>query len=202
MASADSPLFTIIAGPNGSGKSTAYTRLNIAALERSFWIINPDLLTARIRDVEGLALSAANLAAVQRIELWLEASIKAHQSIGVETVLSTPKYRKLVEQAKKLGFEVRLVYVVLNSPQLNVERVRKRVKEGGHDVPKEKILERYTRSLAQLPWFLEKADRAWLYDNSDDKDPRLIGEKLDGIVTLAANALPEIVEAVDQVPPG
>jgi predicted ABC-type ATPase len=81
----------IIAGPNGSGKSSAYQDASIEDSLRSVWIINPDLLTARIREVEGLPLSAANLQAVQRIEAWLEASIQAHQTVGVETVLSTDK---------------------------------------------------------------------------------------------------------------
>jgi predicted ABC-type ATPase len=66
------------------------------------WIINPDVLTARIRTVEGRQLQDANLEAVRRIEAWLEASIRAHQTVGVETVLSTDKYRRLVVAAKEL----------------------------------------------------------------------------------------------------
>lgn len=82
------------------------------------------------------------------------------QTVGVETVLSTPKYRRLVDKAKQLGFEVRLIYVLLDSPQRNIERVRLRVKKGGHAVPENKILERHARSLEQLPWFLDQADLA------------------------------------------
>jgi predicted ABC-type ATPase len=91
---AEPPVFLIIAGPNGSGKSSAYQDTDIEAFGRSIWIINPDLLAARIREVEGLDLTAANLESVRRIEAWLEASILAHQTVGVETVLSTPKYRR------------------------------------------------------------------------------------------------------------
>jgi predicted ABC-type ATPase len=130
LQSAEPPVLLIVAGPNGSGKSSAYQDTNVEAFGRSVWIINPDLLAARIRDVEDLALAAANLEAVQRIEAWLEASIRAHQTVGVETVLSTGKYRRLVETAKQLGFELRLIYVCLDSAQRNVERVRLRVKKG------------------------------------------------------------------------
>jgi predicted ABC-type ATPase len=87
------PVLLIVAGPNGSGKSSAYQDADIEAFGRSVWIINPDLLTTRIRHVEGLELRAANLASVQRIEAWLDASIDAYQTVGVETVLSTGKYR-------------------------------------------------------------------------------------------------------------
>ena len=66
----------------------------------SVWIINPDELAKRIRDFEALDLLAANLASVERIEAWLYASLNAHQTIGVETVLSTAKYRALVEHAR------------------------------------------------------------------------------------------------------
>jgi predicted ABC-type ATPase len=116
----------IVAGPNGSGKSSVYQDTDIEAGGRSVWIVNPDLLTVRIRDVEGMAIDDANRAAVTRIEAWLEASIDVHKSIGVETVLSTPKYRRLVSHAKAKGFLVWLIYVVLDSPERNVERVKLR----------------------------------------------------------------------------
>jgi predicted ABC-type ATPase len=103
-----------------------------------------------------------------------------------------------VEKAKQFGFEVRLIYVLLDSPQRNVERVRLRVKKGGHAVPERKILERYARSLEQLPWFLEQADQAWLFDNSG-AEPRLIGEKRGGVITLDENALPAVVEAARKI---
>jgi hypothetical protein len=44
----DRPKFWIVAGPNGSGKSSIYTDTDIEDFGGSVWIINPDLLTARI----------------------------------------------------------------------------------------------------------------------------------------------------------
>ena len=190
------PRFWIVAGPNGSGKSSAYEDSEIEEFGGSVWIINPDALARRIADIEGLA--NANLAAVQRIETWLEASIKAHQTIGVETVLSTSKYRRLVRLAKSLKFEDRLIYVILSSPDLNVERVKLRVAKGGHNVEADKIRSRYGRSLRQLPWFLDRADHAWLYDNSGTS-PKLIGEKIGGVLTLDPDALPAIKKAARKV---
>src|SRR6266478_10062672 len=117
------PIFWILAGPNGSGKSSLYDEnTEIQAFGRSVWIINPDLLSRRIETIEGRAPASANLEAVIRIEAWLEASIRVHQTVGVETVLSTGKYRRLVDEAKRLNFEFRLIYVVLDSPDRNVER--------------------------------------------------------------------------------
>lgn len=194
-SSAEPPAFLIVAGPNGWGKSSLYQGAGLEAFGRSVWIINPDLLTARIIEVEGLDAPVANLEAVRRIESWIEASIRAHQTVGVETVLSTGKYRRLVHMAKQFGFEFRLIYVLLDSPRRNVERVRPRVRKGGHAVPETKILERHARSLAQLPWFLEQADQAWLFENSG-ATPRLVGEKRASVITLDSTAPGPIIEAV------
>jgi predicted ABC-type ATPase len=103
------PTLWIVAGPNGSGKSSLYGNTDIEAFDRSIWIINPDLLTRRIQEIEKLSLHEANVQAITRIEAWLEVSIQAHQTVGVETVLSTDKYRRLVIAAKERQFEFRLM---------------------------------------------------------------------------------------------
>ncbi|MDX2222463.1 MAG: hypothetical protein SFV21_06935 [Rhodospirillaceae bacterium] len=121
------------------------------------------------------------MAAVKRIESWLYASLPVHQTIGVETVLSTDKYRCLVSKAKSYRFEFRLIYVLLDSVERNVSRVAMRRLKRGHDVPESKIRERHDRSIAQLPWFIEQADRAYIFDNSGDT-PRKIGQKIDGSI--------------------
>jgi len=181
-----------VAGPNGSGKSTLYGRTDIKDFGRSVWIINPDLLTAHIAKREKLNLQMANAATLDRIHAWLGASVKAYRTIGVETVLSTPKYRRLVRLAKRLGFEIRLLYVTLQNVELNIQRVKARVREGGHSVPVGKIRTRQKRSYNQLPWFLEQADIALIYDNSST-EPKLIGEKwqAEAVAVPSAQAAPE-----------
>jgi predicted ABC-type ATPase len=201
----NAPAFWLIAGPNGSGKSSLYGsdrssiygESNITDFSRSFWIINPDLLTSRIRTSEKLSLNSANRAAVERIYAWLETSIDAHQSVGVETVLSTGKYRRLVRLAKQRGFEIRLIYVILDSPDRNVQRVRIRVRKGGHRVPVQKIRDRWERSLSQLPWFLNQADWALLFDNS--RKLRIIGRKTRGTVVLDPSAPSAIQKVVKRL---
>jgi predicted ABC-type ATPase len=199
------PALWIIAGPNGSGKSTLYGSRRDAIYgntiisddTRPFCIINPDLLASRIQSAEKLAQNVANLEAVKRIEAWLEASINAHQSIGVETVLSTDKYRRLVQMAKARGFEIRLVYIILREPNLNVRRVKLRVRKGGHPVPVAKIRERWQRSVDQLPWFLEQADWALIFDNSDEL--RVVGRKEGSRLQVDPDAPPAVRAAVDKI---
>lgn len=173
----DGPILWLIAGPNGSGKSSFYNRTDIEGWGGSVWIINPDLLTQQIVEREGLLLDEANIAAVERIETWLYRSIEVYQTIGVETVLSSPKYRELVAQAKQRGFEIRIIYIVLKSVDLQRERVGIRVSEGGHDVPSEKIASRRARSFEQLAWFIGQADACYIYDNSTG-EPQLVATKI------------------------
>jgi predicted ABC-type ATPase len=110
-------------------------------------------------------------------------------------VLSTDKYRRLVSKAKQLGYAVWLIYVVLDSPERCIERIKLRVLKGGHHVEDDDVRTRYKRSLEQqFPWFLDEADRAWIYDNSGAA-PKRIGEKREGVITLDESAL-EIVKKV------
>ncbi|HEX5257353.1 MAG TPA: AAA family ATPase [Sphingomicrobium sp.] len=189
------PRFLVIAGPNGSGKTTAYERSIVQLRGRALRIINPDRLAKRLESFEKISAEKANLEAVSRIEQWLETSILAGHSVGVETVLSTGKYRRLVDKAKFLGFEIQLIYVVLDNPDLNVQRVALRVRRGGHSVPEEKIRTRYVRSLAQLPWFFEQADMALLFDNSG-ATPRLVGEKAAGLSWIDVHAPDNLAQAL------
>lgn len=201
QSDAKRPTLWIIAGPNGSGKSSAYGMSAVDEPLGAVWIINPDLLAARIRDQELLEGWPANLEAVKRIEAWLYASVEAHQTVGVETVLSTGKYRALVEQARVRGFALKLIYVYLDSVEINIERVAIRVEKGGHAVPEDRIISRRTKSLDQLPWFLEAADFAEIYDNSGAK-PRLVFSKSPLDMVAYGRMIPEVVQAIDGISPG
>lgn len=90
---------------------------------------------------------------------------------------------------------MRLTYVILNSPDLNVQRVRLRVAKGGHDVPEDKIRQRYAKSLEQLPWFFEHADRVFLYDNSAAEPVKML-EKTGANIEVFPQALPAILSAL------
>jgi predicted ABC-type ATPase len=166
LRTSDNPVLWLIAGPNGSGKSTLYNRTDIEGWGGSVWIVNPDLLTARLQLVENMTLTEANKAALDRIEDWLRSSISVHQTIGVETVLSTAKYRPLIEDAKARGFEIRMLYVFLETLELQLERIQIRVSEGGHDVDPEKVAARRIRSFDQLALFCKHLDRLMVFDNS------------------------------------
>jgi predicted ABC-type ATPase len=77
------------------------------------------------------------------------------------------------------------------------------VKKGGHNVDEVKIRERWAKSLGQLPWFLDQADWAAIYDNSAEK-PRRVALKKDGTIYLdlaAPAAIRAAVELAGATPP-
>jgi len=108
------------------------------------------------------------LEAASAVETRLQAALRHGEAVGVETVLSTDKYRSLVEFVREQGGFVGLIYVALASPELASIRVARRVRTGGHDVPVEKIHARWQRSLANLAWFATHATVFWVFDNSDE----------------------------------
>lgn len=90
-------------------------------------------------------------------------------SFTFETVMSSPDKVDFIRQAQELGYRTYLYFVATEGPDINISRVANRVKDGGHDVPENKIVERYWRSLELLPQAILASNRAFLFDNSGDR---------------------------------
>ncbi len=89
-------------------------------------------------------------------------------SYTLETVMSHPGKVELLAQAQAAGYRTYLYYVATDDPSINISRVKSRVKLGGHNVPEEKIAERYHRSLELLMAAIRHTNRAYIFDNSGD----------------------------------
>lgn len=87
-------------------------------------------------------------------------------SFSFETVMSSPDKVALLKQAQSLGYRTYLYYIATEDPSINVARVKARVNLGGHDVPEDKIVSRYARSLDLLLPAVKHTHRAYLFDNS------------------------------------
>lgn len=167
------PWFWLLAGPDGSGKSTlsasdAFTRLTRTPESPAPPVyLNPDTVSATLRSERSeLTSTQAWRMAAERTDAEVNRLVKEGRSLVVETILSTPKFEPVVEDAKSRGFLIGLAYIILARPSLHMERVAQRVGLGGHDVAGEKIIERWVRSLGTLPWYAERADYFTLWDNS------------------------------------
>lgn len=94
-------------------------------------------------------------------------------SFSFETVMSSPDKVALLELAQLLGYRTYLYYIATDDPSINVARVKARVNLGGHDVPEDKIVSRYARSLDLLMEAVKHSHRAYLFDNSRQGSERL-----------------------------
>lgn len=95
-----------------------------------------------------------------------EAAIRREVSFSQETVFSHLSKVEALRHAKSAGYRTYLYYVATSTPVINQERVANRYSQGGHDVPPDKIVSRYARSLAHLKDAIPYLSRAFFFDNS------------------------------------
>lgn len=176
MSSKDKKYLYIIAGPNGAGKTTASMTILPEVLNCSEFV-NADIIAYGLSpfNPESVAIQAGRMMLTRIDELLNE-----NNSFAVETTLANKTYSILVKKAKERGFEVILLYFWLSSVQQAINRVEKRVLEGGHNIPKNVIERRYKAGLQNLfNIYLDICDVIQVYDNTHGT-PNLIFEKEKG----------------------
>lgn len=89
------------------------------------------------------------------------------ESFIMETVFSHESKLDLMKKARALGYNVYFYFVSTDDPEVNVNRVKIRVKNGGHNVPEEKMIDRYYKSLNLLNDAIKLSYRSYLWDNSN-----------------------------------
>lgn len=151
----------MIAGPNGSGKTTLTDQLRADGVDLGRYINPDEIAKTLVGSYGGRVREAQDIAAAQR-----QHCLDARESFSFETVMSHVSKIEALETARAAGFRVALYFVATESPSLNVARVAQRVLLGGHDVPEDRIRQRYVRTLALLPQALILADMAVLFDNT------------------------------------
>ena len=136
----------IISGCNGAGKTTAsYTILPEMLNCNEF--VNADEIAKGLSpfNPDNVAIKAGRLMLTRITEL-----LESGSDFAFETTLSTRSYVNTVKKAREKGYLVTVLYFWLNSPDLAVERVRIRVKEGGHHIPEETIRRRYDLGIKNM----------------------------------------------------
>lgn len=163
------PRLFVLAGTNGAGKSS----IGGATIRaRGGHYFNPDEASARIRaDQPHLSATQANSAAWHEGKRLLQQAIAQGLDYNFETTLGGRSFAKLLKQAAEHGFEVRIWYVGLASPEMHLARVKARVKKGGHDIPEADIRRRFDQSRLQLIDLLPDLTELRVYDNSHEANP-------------------------------
>jgi predicted ABC-type ATPase len=156
------PVMVVVAGSNGAGKTTFYhAHLQPSGLR----MINSDILA---RELGVDAYGAAKMAGALRQRL-----LEQRESFVFETVFSDPVGEKLafLKAALEAGYNVVLCFIGLASPETSDQRVAMRVSQGGHDVPREKLVTRFPRTLVNLKAAVHALPQVIIFDNEDLNHP-------------------------------
>ena len=153
----------IIAGPNGAGKTTFAREflLNEAGVPR---FINADLIAAGLNPFqpENEAMRAGRL----MLQMIAE-GVRAGDSFAFETTLSGRSYARSIPQWQARGYRVELYFLRLPFPEMAVDRVRRRVREGGHHIPEDVIQRRFDLGCRNFLFIYRNLVDDWeLYDNA------------------------------------
>jgi predicted ABC-type ATPase len=159
------PTVYIIAGCNGAGKTTAsYTVLPGILKCKEF--VNADGIAAGLSPFqpEKVAFEAGRLMLNRIYQL-----IEDKSTFAFETTLSTKSYKETIKLCKDKGYEVVLLFFWLSSPELAIERIKDRVKRGGHNIPDTVVKRRYKRGLENFfKLFMPLCDYWEIINNSNE----------------------------------
>ncbi len=163
----------MLAGCNGAGKSS----IGGAALRQSGGeFFDPDEAARRIAAANAtrnppLTEAQINGAAWDEGRRLLQRAIDEHADFAFETTLGGKTMTALLEQAAQVGLSIHVWFVGLTDVELHIDRVRRRVAKGGHNIPAEKIRERFENGRINLIRLLPHLTESYLYDNSAEADP-------------------------------
>ncbi len=181
----------ILAGGNGAGKTTFYEKL---LAPKGIRLVNADMIAKIINpnNPESVSYKAASL--VDKIrEKFLYQGI----TFCFETVFSHVSKIDFVAKAKANSYEIILIYIHLDTLELNEARVYQRVTEGGHNVPVAKIHSRIPRTIKNIAKTLPLVNEARLLNNSSRDNPfQLVATVKQGGRKYAINPLPEWAEYI------
>lgn len=158
------PRLYIISGCNGSGKTTSSYSLLPEMLECRQYVNSDEFA----KSLSPYNPSAASFTAGRYMLMKIRYLMNAGKTFGIETTLATRTLTKIVTAAQSRGYEVTVLYFWLSSPKMAIERVRKRVGSGGHNIPEDVIKRRYYMGLEYLfNTYIPICDHWILADNSN-----------------------------------
>jgi predicted ABC-type ATPase len=171
--SAHRPQVIIIAGPNGAGKSTIAPFL----LRDRFGVmnyVNADTIASGLSAFapEKFALEARRIMLKQLREM-----AERQIDFAFESTLASRSYAPWLSRLSGQGYNVHLFFLWLQNPEIAIQRVKERIRMGGHHIPEEVIRRRYRKGAHNFfALYQTIADNWSMYDNSESGKSFLIAE--------------------------
>ena len=182
-AGTDGPHLVVLAGPNGAGKTTAAGHLLRGTLAVDVFV-NADVIAA---DLAPARPEAVAIEAGRRTLTELEALPAQRATFAFETTLAGRGHAVWLRRCLADGYAVHIVFLWLQSVDLAVRRVARRVASGGHAIPEGTVRRRYEAGLRNLfGTYLALATTWAVYDNSD-LVPRLVAAGERETATIVAD---------------
>lgn len=143
-------------------------------------VVNPDSIAQRIAR-NGMDYGLANLAAanITQGQVFEFAVTNGNEpNFAIETVLSSAKFDPILAIARQRSIETGLIYIGIHSVASTLERIKTRVASGLHDVPEDKVRDRWIKTHQSLERWAPQVDKLYVFsNNSPDREPVLIAEK-------------------------
>jgi len=166
------PNLYIIAGCNGAGKTTASFTILPEILDCKEFV-NADEIAKGLSPFqpENVSFQAGRLM-LERVDELLN----NRSDFAFETTLTTLSYLNTIKEAKVKGYSITLLFFWLDNVTLAIERVKTRVREGGHNIPEETIKRRYIRGIKNLISKFTSVCDYWLIINNSSRPFTFIAE--------------------------
>lgn len=154
----------ILAGPNGGGKTTFYfTAVEEGFIDKNLPFINTDLIT---KDELG-GYTEENFAKAEAIvRNRMADQISKQHDFLIESNLARQSDYDWLKAIRAKGYSIVVYFLCTTNIEINIGRVQKRVKEGGHSVPENIIRDRYNMSLIYLRKEIFDLEEVHLIENS------------------------------------
>ena len=169
-------------GPTGPARRHGPCRAK-AFLPKPFY--NADSIAEGLGDPNDTVLQER---ARRIVDQAIEEDLVQQRSFGFESTYSGRCRPNIVIRAKQHGYTTRAVFIGTDHHDINIARVGKRVEEGGHDIPRDEIIRRWSASWANLIDTWDHFDRVTVMDNSGP-GPKVILDR-DGPNIRIADSFP------------
>lgn len=150
------PNVLIFAGANGTGKTTLANNTIIASMP----FINADDIKKKDK--------LSDIDAGKKALFEIDSCISKHINFSFETTMSGLGLLKRFNRLQKEKYSISVFYLFAYPIKLLSERIKERIKKGGHEVAEIDIVRRYYRSVKHFWETYKKYSEQWIIIHNNE----------------------------------